>query len=93
MSKLLGKLPEGDIDGLSRMGRQALESPGKLVWAVVALSVRSIENRMDTGDVTVRFGVEAVEAVEGPVADQAEAMLRQGFERRTGKVEMDFGEL
>jgi len=90
-AKLAGKLPVGESNGLAVIGRELLETPGKVHVAIVLIDCSKIQQDVDTGDVVPTARIRRIEVIKDPDdGKRMRMLLRREFERRTGRVVLPF---
>lgn len=86
---LQGRLPSADLDGLSAQAGTSLRNPQETVTVVAVLAVGKIETDLNTDDVTVKYQIEAIEAVAGGDEQFLLSTLKAANAARTGRTEID----
>lgn len=93
--KISTKLPSGERNGLGAIAAALVDNPEAVHVIVAAVDCSQITTNTDNGDVVPTARIHAVEAFEhgSPEADRLDAMLRQHFQRRTGRRELPLEDL
>lgn len=62
MTRLSGKLPKGDADGLSVLGRALVSDPSRLHYVIAVVDCSQITTDCDTGEVEGTARIRRIEA-------------------------------
>jgi hypothetical protein len=90
MTKLTGKLPKGESNGLDAIARQLVDSPQDVQVIVILADCSKISTDVDTGDIEPTARIRRIEAIHGADREVAAKLLRRRFEQRTGKAVLPF---
>lgn len=91
MTKLAGKLPGGDANGLAAIARELVEQPHKVHVVLALVDSSRTTTDTDTGEVVPTARIRRIEVVSGGQdATLAHTMLRRALEQRTGATVLPF---
>lgn len=94
-TKIAGRLPGGDLNGLDVVEHDARQHPDRPVLIVIKATTRKITTNVgdDSDPYTVQLGIDHIEVIrdDGLAAQFVATELGQAYERRTGKVPLPFG--
>lgn len=88
---LLGKLPNGDGNGLSAITSAMTKEPGRIRVGIVLFDADRLVEKTDDGDHEIRARIRRIEVITDPEdAGVMERILMRQFERRTGQTTLPF---
>lgn len=90
MTKIAGRLPQGDANGMDSLARQLIDDPHEVHVLVVLVDCKKTTTDNDTGDVEATARIRRIEPILDDDKDLAAKMLRRAMELRTGKVVLPF---
>ena len=92
-TRIGGRLPGGDHNGLDVIEKEAREHPERPVMLVVLAHVKKVTTNIgDDGDpYTVQLGITQIEAIRGDGQMFVGSELNRAYEERTGKTPLPFG--
>lgn len=88
---LLGKLPNGDANGLASATSAMSREPGRIRVGIVLFDADRLVEKTDDGDHEIRARIRRIEVITDPEdAGVMERILMRQFERRTGQTTLPF---
>lgn len=91
MTKLAGRLPQGDANGLDAISRALVAEPHQVHVVLALIDCKSTSLNHDTGEVVPTARVRRIEVVGGGQdRDLAHKLLRRALEERTGATVLPF---
>lgn len=89
MTKLSSSLPNSDANGLDSLNTEMVRQPSDQHIVIAVLDCKTITTDTDTGFEIATARILRVEPLSGPEAEQAEQLLQDAMERRTGVKKID----
>lgn len=91
MTKLAGRLPTGDANGLAAIAADMLDNPEQVHVVIALVDCSKITTDTDSGDVVPTARIRRIEAIKDPKDGRVlRSLLRREWERRTGKTVLPF---
>jgi hypothetical protein len=84
-----GKLPSADLNGLAAAAPTFRQHIDKPIIALAKLSVRKTEKDEQTGEYTVKLGIDVIEPIAGDGGAHLAELLANTTAVRTGVLEID----